>query len=70
MASDQWLTGVGSVNPAYGLSEELTLCYSPLDSKEIKAVNPKEISPKYSLERLTLKPKLQNFGHLMQETTH
>ena len=43
---------------------------SPLDSKEIKAVNPKEISPKYSLERLTLKPKLQNFGHLMQETTH
>ena len=26
----------------------------------------KEISPKYSLERLTLKQKLQSFGHLMQ----
>ena len=28
----------------------------------------KEISPKYSLERLTLKLKLQYFGHLMQRT--
>ena len=28
----------------------------------------KEISPKYSLEGLTLKLKLQNFGHLMQGT--
>ena len=27
---------------------------------------PKEISPEYSLERLMLKLKLQNFGHLMQ----
>ena len=26
----------------------------------------KEISPKYSLEGLMLKPKLQSFGHLMQ----
>ena len=39
---------------------------SPLDSKEIKPVNPKEISPEYSLERLMLKLKLQYFGHLMQ----
>ena len=28
----------------------------------------KEISPEYSLEGLTLKLKLQNFGHLMQRT--
>ena len=28
----------------------------------------KEISPKYSLEGLMLKPKLQYFGHLMQRT--
>ena len=28
----------------------------------------KEISPKYSLERLILKLKLQYFGHLMQRT--
>ena len=39
---------------------------SPLDSKEIKPVNPKEISPEYSLERLMLQLKLQYFGHLMQ----
>ena len=38
---------------------------SPLDSKEIKPVNPKEISPEYSLEGLMLKLKLQYFGHLM-----
>ena len=36
---------------------------NPLDSKEIKPVNPKEIIPEYSLEGLML--KLQNFGHLM-----
>ena len=29
---------------------------------------PKEISPEYSLEGLTLKLKLQYFGHLMQRT--
>ena len=28
----------------------------------------KEINPEYSLERLTLKLKLQYFGHLMQRT--
>ena len=28
----------------------------------------REISPEYSLERLMLKLKLQNFGHLMQRT--
>ena len=38
---------------------------SPLDSKEIKPVNPKEINPEYSLKGLLL--KLQYFGHLMQK---
>ena len=37
---------------------------SPLDSKEIKPVNLREINSEYSLEGLTL--KLQCFGHLMQ----
>ena len=36
----------------------------PLDCKEIKPVNPKEINPKYSLEGLLL--KLQYVGQLMQ----
>ena len=40
----------------------------PLDCKEIQPVNPKEISPEYSLEGLMLKLKLQYFGHLMQRT--
>ena len=40
---------------------------NPLDCKEIKPVL-KEISPRYSLERLKLKLKLQYFGHLMQRT--
>ena len=39
---------------------------SPLDCKEIKPVNPKEISPECSLEGLMLKLKLQCTGHLMQ----
>ena len=39
---------------------------SPLDSKEIKHVNPKGNSPEYSLEGLMLKLKLQYFGHLMR----
>ena len=41
---------------------------SPLDRKEIKPVNPREINPEYSLEGLMLKLKLkrQYFGHLMQ----
>ena len=41
---------------------------SPLNCKKIKPVNPKEISPEYSLEGLMLKLKLQYFGHLMQRT--
>ena len=41
---------------------------SPLDCRKIKPVNPKEISPKYSLAGLMLKLKLQYFGHLMQRT--
>ena len=41
---------------------------SPLDSKEIQPVHPKEISPEYSSERLTLKLKLQYAGHLMRRT--
>ena len=41
---------------------------SPLDCKEIKPVILKEISPKYSLEGLMLKLKLQYFGHLMGRT--
>ena len=41
---------------------------SPLDSKEIKTVNPKKINPEYSLEGLLLKLKLQYFGHLMGRT--
>ena len=39
---------------------------SPLDCKEIQPVILKEISAGCSLERLTLKLKLQYFGHLMQ----
>ena len=39
---------------------------SPLDSKEIKPVNPKGSQSWYSLEGLMLKVKLQYFGHLMQ----
>ena len=32
---------------------------SPLNIKEIKPINPKEINPEYSLEKLMLKLKLQ-----------
>ena len=39
---------------------------SPLDSSEINQSILKEISPKYSLEGLMLRLKLQYFGHLMQ----
>ena len=39
---------------------------SPLDCKEIKEINPKEISPEYSLEGLMVNLKLQYFGHLMR----
>ena len=41
---------------------------SSINSKEIKHVSLKEISPEYSLEGLMLKLKLQYFGHLMQRT--
>ena len=40
---------------------------SPLDSKEIKPVHPKETSPEYSLEGLMMKLKLHYIGHLMQK---
>ena len=39
------------------------------DSKKIKPVNPKGISPEYSLERLMLKLKLQYFGTWCEELT-
>ena len=39
---------------------------SPLDSMEIKPVNPKEINSGYSLERLMLKLKFQYFSRLMR----
>ena len=35
---------------------------SPLDCKEIKTINPKEISPEYSLEGLMLKLKLNTLA--------
>ena len=38
---------------------------SPLDSKEIKPINPKGNQHKFSLEGLMMKLKLQYFGHLM-----
>ena len=41
---------------------------SPLDCKKSNQCILKEISPKYSLEGLMLKLKLQYFGHLMQRT--
>ena len=39
---------------------------SPLESKEIKPLNPIGINPEYSLEGQMLKLKLQYFGRLMQ----
>ena len=42
-----------------------SVIYSPLDSKEIKSLNPKGNQPEYSLEGLMLQLKLQYFGHLM-----
>ena len=45
---------------SYGAGE------SPLDSKEIKPVNPKGNKPEYSCKGLMMEPKLQYFGHLMQ----
>ena len=40
---------------------------SPLDSKEIQPVSPKEINPEYSLEGLKL--NLGCFGHLMRRAS-
>ena len=39
---------------------------SPLDYREIKPVNPKEINQEYSLEGLMLKLRFQYFSHLVQ----
>ena len=39
---------------------------SPLDCKEIKPVNLKEINLEYSLKGLLLKLKLQYFAHLIR----
>ena len=41
---------------------------SPLDCKEIQPVSSKGNQPKYSLEGLMLKLKLQHFGHLLRGT--
>ena len=41
---------------------------SPLDWKRSNQLILKEINPKYSLEGLMLKLKLQYFGHLMRRT--
>ena len=41
---------------------------SLLDCKELKAINPKEISPEYSLEGLMVNLKLQYYEYLMQRT--
>ena len=38
---------------------------TPLDCEDIKSVNPKDISPEFSLEVLMLKLKLQYSGHLL-----
>ena len=40
----------------------------PWATRRSKQSTLKEISPEYSLEGLTLKLKLQNFGHVMQRT--
>ena len=40
----------------------------PWPARRSKQSIPKEISPKYSLEGLMLKLKLQYFGHLMRRT--
>ena len=53
------------INHNYYSALEKTL-ESPLDSKEIQPVNPKEINLEYSLEKLMLNLKLQYFGHLMR----
>ena len=44
----------------------LKILESPLDFKEMQPVYLKEIRPRYSLEGLLLKLKLQYFVHLMR----
>ena len=53
---------------AFELSCWRRLFESPLNSKGIKPVNPKNINSEYSLEGLMLKLKLQYCSHLMQRT--
>ena len=60
-----WLS-IGGMMPSSNQTVVLEkMLESPLDNKEIKPVNPKEINPEYSLEELMLKLKLQYFGQLM-----
>ena len=49
----QFLVGKNKYNQLLGKMEKTLK--SPLDSKKIKAVNPKEINPENSLEGLMLK---------------
>ena len=42
----------------------------PWTARRSNQSNLKEVGPEYSLEGLTLKLKLQYFGHLMKELTH
>ena len=51
---------------AFGIVMLEKTLQSPLDSREIKPINPKGKQPEYSLEGLMLKLKLQNLGHLMR----
>ena len=54
-------------NRCFGIVVLGKILRSPLDSKEIKSVNPKGNQPlKYSFKGMMLKLKFQNFDHLMQ----
>ena len=61
---DSWVTKNGCF---WTVVLEKTL-ESPLDFKEIQPVNPKKISPEYSLDGLMLKLKHQYFSHLTWRT--
>ena len=50
------------------IKEINTNCNSHNNQYGAQPVNPKEVTPEYSLEGLMLKLKLQYFGHLMQRT--
>ena len=52
-------------NWCFGTAVLEKILESPLDWKEIKPINLKEINPEHSLEGLMLKLKLQYFGHPM-----